>query len=143
MPNSLEKTVMGLAKAALNAQQSSAPAPSPPKAKKPRVSTGRAMLLGAGLMVAGQALVKSRGREALNAVRHGLADRIDGTGADEMEPMDEDEAFDEPLEDEDAAYSDEAEADEDELVDEEDVDEEEPAPRAPRRRAATRGRGRS
>ena len=142
MPNSLEKTVLGLAKAALNAQQSSAPAPSPPKAKKPRVSTGRAMLLGAGLMVAGQALMKSRGREALNAVRHGLADRIDGTGADDVEPMDEDEAFDEPLEDEDAEYSDEADADEDELVDEEDV-EEEPAPRAPRRRAPTRGRGRS
>src|SRR5689334_13578378 len=112
MPNSLEKTVMGLAKAALNAQQSTAPAAPPPKAKKPRVSTGRAMILGAGLMVAGQALVKSQGRAALNSVRHRLAERIDGAGrTDDVDVVDDDEGFDEDeqLEGEDAEYSDEPE----------------------------------
>jgi len=140
MPNNLEKTVMGLAKAALNAQQSTAPAAPPPKAKKPRVSTGRAMILGAGLMVAGQALVKSQGRAALNSVRHGLAERIDGAGrTDDVDVVDDDEEF----EGEVAAYDDEPEADEEELLEEEDVEEEDPAPRAPRRKAASRGRGRS
>jgi hypothetical protein len=140
MPNSLEKTVMGLAKAALNAQQSTAPAAPPPKAKKPRVSTGRAMILGAGLMVAGQALVKSQGRAALNSVRHGLAERIDGAGrTGDVDVVDDDKAF----EGEVAEYNDEPEADEEELLEEEDVEEEKPAPRAPRRKAASRGRGRS
>jgi|SRR5690349_4949377 hypothetical protein len=144
MPNNLEKTVMGLAKAALNAQQSTAPAAPPPKAKKPRVSTGRAMILGAGLMVAGQALVKSQGRAALNSVRHGLAERIDGAGrTDDVDVVDDDEAFDEELDGQGAEYSDEPEGDEDELVEEEEAEDEEPAPRAPRRKAASRGRGRS
>jgi hypothetical protein len=80
MPNSLERTALALAKAALNSQQTSArPMPAAPRAHTPRVSTGRAMLLGAGLMVAGQALVKSRGREALDSVRHGLAEKIGGS----------------------------------------------------------------
>jgi hypothetical protein len=123
MPNSLEKTVMGLAKAALSAQQSTAPAAPPPKAKKPRVSTGRAMILGAGLMVAGQALVKSQGRAALNSVRHGLAERIDGAGrTDDVDVVDDDEAFDEELAD---------------------AQDEEPEPPAPRRKAVSRGRGRN
>jgi hypothetical protein len=143
MPNSLEKTVMGLAKAVLNSQQSTAPAAPPPKTHKPRVSTGRAMLLGAGLMVAGQALVKSRGPAVLNSVRHGLAEKIDGNRPDEVDALDDEEGFDEQLDVEDAEYEDEPDADEDEAFDEEAVEEEEPAPRAPRRKVASRGRGRS
>jgi hypothetical protein len=101
------------------------------------------MLLGAGLMVAGQALVKSRGRDALNSVRHGLAERIDGTGPDEVEALDDDGGLDEELEVQDMEYDGEPEDDEDEQVDLEDADDEDPTPRAPRRKVASRGRGRS
>ena len=141
MPKNFEKTALALVNAALNSQQASAPAkPATPSPRKRRVSTGRAMLLGAGLMVAGQALVKSQGRAAMNAVRHGLAERIDGAGrTDDVDVVDDDEEF----EGEVAAYDDEPEADEEELLEEEDVEEEDPAPRAPRRKAASRGRGRS
>src|SRR5690242_2788433 len=99
MPNALERTAVALAKAALNSQQTSAPTtPAQQRARKPRVSTGRAMLLGAGLVVAGQALVKTKGRDALTSVRHGLAERIDGAPADEVDALDEEDGFDEPPE---------------------------------------------
>jgi hypothetical protein len=144
MPNSLEKTAVALAKAALNSQQASAPAaPAQPRGRKPRVSTGRAMLLGAGLVVAGQALVKTKGRDALMSVRHGLAERIDGTPTDALDALDEDERFDEQPEEEDVEYNDEpeAEAGEDDLADEAQADEE---GATQRRRKAGRGtRGRS
>lgn len=142
MPNSFEKTALALAKAALNSQQTSAPATSAaPRARKQRVSTGRAMLLGAGLMVAGQALVKARGREVLDAVRHGLAEKIDGTRKDELDALDNAEDFDEQPEAEDAEYHDEPKADEDELFDEE-AEDERPR-RRPRRTTASGRRGRS
>jgi hypothetical protein len=144
MPKNFEKTALALVNAALNSQQASAPAkPAAPSPRKRRVSTGRAMLLGAGLMVAGQALVKSRGRDALNSVRHGLAERIDGTGPDEVEALEDDVGLDEELEVEDMEYDGEPEDDEDEQVDLEDAEDEDPTPRAPRRKVASRGRGRS
>jgi hypothetical protein len=142
MPKNFEKTALALVNAALNSQQASAPAtPAAPSPRKRRVSTGRAMLLGAGLMVAGQALVKSRGRDALNSVRHRLAETIDGTGPNEFDVLDDDDGFDEELEVEDMEYDDEPEGDEDENVDQEDAEDEDPAPRKQRRSAASRGRG--
>jgi hypothetical protein len=144
MPKNFEKTALALINAALNSQQASAPAtPAAPSPRKRRVSTGRAMLLGAGLMVAGQALVKSRGQDALNSVRHRLAETIDGTGPNEVDALDDDDGFDEELEVEDMEYDDEPEGDEDEKVDQEDAEDEDPTPRTQRRSAASRGRGRS
>jgi hypothetical protein len=141
MPKNFEKTALALVNAALNSQQASAPAtPAAPSPRKRRVSTGRAMLLGAGLMVAGQALVKSRGRDALNSVRHRLAETIDGTGPNEVDALDDDDGFDEELEVEDMEYDDEPEGDEDENVDQDDAEEDDPAPRPQRRSAASRGR---
>lgn len=100
------------------------------------------MLLGAGLMVAGQALVKTKGRDALTSVRHGLAERIDGAPTDERGALDEDEGFDEEREDEDVEYNEEPDADEDDLSAEEEADEGGPPQRRPRRnkRSGTRGR---
>jgi hypothetical protein len=141
MPKNFEKTALALVNAALNSQQASAPAtPAAPSPRKRRVSTGRAMLLGAGLMVAGQALVKSRGRDALNSVRHRLAETIDGTGPNEVDALDDDDGFDEELEVEDMEYDDEPEGDEDENVDQDDAEDDDPAPRPQRRSAASRGR---
>jgi len=141
MPKNFEKTALALVNAALNSQQASAPAtPAAPSPRKRRVSTGRAMLLGAGLMVAGQALVKSRGRDALNSVRHRLAETIDGTGPNEVDALDDDDGFDEELEVEDMEYDDEPEGDEDENVDQGDAEDDDPAPRPQRRSAASRGR---
>jgi hypothetical protein len=141
MPKNFEKTALALVNAALNSQQASAPAtPAAPSPRKRRVSTGRAMLLGAGLMVAGQALVKSRGRDALNSVRHRLAETIDGTGPNEVDALDDDDGFDEELEVEDMEYDDGPEGDEDENVDQDDAEDDDPAPRPQRRSAASRGR---
>src|SRR6476469_4448135 len=141
MPKNFEKTALALVNAALNSQQASAPeTPAAPSPRKRRVSTGRAMLLGAGLMVAGQVLVKSRGRDALNSIRHRLAETIDGTGPNEVDALDDDDGFDEELEVEDMEYDDEPEGDEDGNVDQEDPEDDDPAPRPQRRSAASRGR---
>src|SRR6185312_473986 len=140
MPNSFEKAAMALAKAALNSQQATTPSTlAEPSAHKPRVSMGRAMLLGAGLMVAGQALVKSKGRDALASVRHGLAERIDGTPNNDLDVLDDDEDFDQGPEAEDAGYDDGA----DEPRDQEEPEDEGPARRRPRRKSPSVSRGRS
>jgi hypothetical protein len=144
MPNALERTAVALAKAALNSQQTSAPTtPAQQRARKPRVSTGRAMLLGAGLVVAGQALVKTKGRDALTSVRHGLAERIDGAPADEVDALDEEDGFDEPPEAEDLEYNNDPEADEDELPAEEEAVDEVAPRRRPQRNARNARRARS
>lgn len=144
MPNNFEKAAAALARAALNSQQTSAArTQTAPTARKPRVSTGRAMLLGAGLMVAGQALVKAKGRDALTAVRHRLAERIAGAPKDELDVLDDDGGFDDQPEVEDAEYDDEPEADEDELIDQEEAEDEGATRRRPRRNTASGRRGRS
>jgi hypothetical protein len=123
MPKNFERAALALAKAALNAQQaSSPPMPAAPRTRKARVSTGRAVLLGAGLMLAGQALVKSRGREVLDSVRHGLAEKIDSNDEDALEARDDDAAdFDEqPDAEGDQDFDDVPEAEEDEEFDHED-----------------------
>jgi hypothetical protein len=135
MSSTIEQTAIALAKAALNSstlgsaldgaqqpqqKQSASEKPSSPgKQHKPRVSTGTAMLIGAGLMAAGQVLVRTRGRDVLNSVRHELAERIDGGGGDEEEALADEDFDDEDYEDEDEPDD---EADED--FDDEDYDEE-------------------
>src|SRR5205823_2432550 len=104
--------------AALSNNGSQSQQPKTDRERKPRISTGKAVLLGAGLMAAGEALVRSRGREALDSVRHTLAEKLDGRGDEDYE--------DEPEDVEDEEYDDE---------------EEEPA-RKPRRKTAGAGRGR-
>lgn len=140
MPSSFEKAATAVAKAALNAQQATTPStPAEPRAHKPRVSRGRAMLLGAGLMLAGQALVKSKGRDALASVRHGLAERIDGTPDDDLDVLDDDEDSDQEPETEDAEYDDGAE----ESSDQEEPEDEGPPRRKPRHKSPSPSRGRS
>jgi hypothetical protein len=161
MRRNFEQAALALAKAALNAQQASAPPkPAAPSNRKRRVSTGRAMLLGAGLMFAGQALVKSRGRDVLDSVRHGLAEKIDSNDEDELdahEDGDIDEQFDaEDYEDDDEPagdqneefdqeadeHYDEPEGEQDQEPDQEDDEDESPA-RGTTRREVARGRGRN
>jgi hypothetical protein len=100
------------------------------------------MLLGAGLMAAGQALVKTKGRDALTSVRHGLAERIDGAPADGLDDLDEDESFDDQPDAEELPYGNEPEADEEELSDEEVAEDEGTTRRKPRRKAGSGSRAR-
>jgi hypothetical protein len=56
--STIERTALALAKAALNSsvqgqQANGSEQPRPSKERKPAISTGQAILLGAGLMVAG------------------------------------------------------------------------------------------
>jgi hypothetical protein len=162
MPKNFVRAALALAKAALNAQQASAPPkPAAPSTRKRRVSTGRAMLLGAGLAFAGQALVKSRGREVLDSVRHGLAEKIDSNDEDELDAHGDDDFDEQPdaeddqdfddgsagdqdqeFDQEDDEYYDEPEGEEDQEPDQEDDEDEGPARSRSRRKAAS-GRGRS
>ena len=110
--------------------------------RKPLVSTPKAMLLGAGLMAAGQMLVKTRGRAALQSVQHRLIEGPDDPELldDDEEDVDEDEEYeDEPLDEEDEPLD-----EDDEPLDEEDepVDEEDEEPRSSGRRASGAGRRR-
>jgi hypothetical protein len=135
-PKNFEQTAVALAKAALNAQQVIAPPKPPaPSTRKPRVSTGRAMLLGAALMFAGEAFVKSRGREVLDSVRHGLAGKIDSQDGDELDADGDEEDFAEQPDAED--FDAEPEGEEDQDPDQDDDEDEGPARRRPRRKAAS------
>jgi hypothetical protein len=132
--------------------------PVPQPRRKRRLSGGRALLVGAGLMTAGKLAASSRGRQMFGTIRHRVEDIEDRVlGADEDLPEDEGE-----LDEEEELYAEENEpdaeaVDEDEFDegeqpgDEEDdqVDEDEPEPELeedeqPSRKAPTRrGRGRT
>jgi hypothetical protein len=93
------------------------------RSRKPRLSSGRALLLGAGLVTVGRFAVP-KGREMIGS----LQQRLDEYESDPDHEEETDEDYDEP----------ESEGDED-LDEEEDEDE---RPR-PRRRTSSRARSRS
>ncbi len=129
MPADLKSAVLKAVENAL--KQSLAPSqPAPaPEPKKPILSTGKAMLLGAGLATAGGGLISSRGRELVGSLRDRKEQTADGD-EDHEEPEaeedddSEDEDYDEP----------EAEARADDVADDE---EEEPEERPRRGRRAS------
>ncbi len=115
---------------ALNALKHSRAQPqSFPVPKRAHLSTGRAMLLGAGLATAGRALASERGRDLVGSLRERLGEHA-GNG------YEDEEKFDEPEGEEDEDFEDE-EADEPEAEEDEDFEEE-----RPRRRRRTRSRSR-
>lgn len=132
--------------------------PAPQPRRKRRLSGGRALLVGAGLMAAGKLAASSRGREIFGTIRHRLEDvedRVPGAGDDLLEDegeLDEEEEL-YPEEDEPQAEAvDDDEFDEgQELGEEEDdeLDEDEPEPepeedeRTSRKAPTRRGRGRA
>lgn len=140
--------------------------PTPPtKPKKRRLSSGRALLLGAGIVTAGRVVAGAKGREMLGHLQQRIAD-MDWDGDQELDDAAEyeedvdaqaDEAFEPEEEDEELAAEEgdeelEAEEDEDESEDEEqepladadeDSDDGDIEPDPPRaRRGRSRGRGR-
>lgn len=72
MPIDLQRILEAAAKAAV--EQSAQPARPSLKPKKRRLSTGRAMLLGAGLATAGRLVVSHKGRDVLGRVQERIAD---------------------------------------------------------------------
>ena len=104
--------------------------PAPPPRRKRRVSAGRALLVGAGVMTAGKLAASARGREVFGTLRDrvgGIEDRFLGSDDDlpddEVE-LDEEEDFDAEGAEE---FDDEVEEPEAEAVDDE-LDEDEPEP---------------
>jgi hypothetical protein len=123
MPIDIHRVVQAAVQAALED-----PAPSSPP-KKARLSTGRALLLGAGLMTAGRIVVASHGRDVLAAIQDRLAPEVADLRGHEDEP----EAVVDDLDPEDGMD------DEDEPAAE--AVDDEPPPRARRGRAASRSGG--
>jgi hypothetical protein len=130
MAADLRSVVLKVAKSALE-QSGSQPPPPEPKQKKPMLSTGRAILLGAGLATAGQALVTARGRELVGSVRERLQDQdgqeeeqYDEPEAEEDEDFDDEDNADEPEAEEDEDFDDEDNTDEPEAEEDEDFDDE-------------------
>jgi hypothetical protein len=143
MPTDLRSAVLKMAADALK-QSGSQPEPAP-EAKKPLLSTGKAILLGAGLGTAGAAVISARGRELVESLR----DRVEGQEdeqSDEPEAGEEDdfedEEYDEPEAEEDEDFEDEDDYDEPEAEEDDDFedeeDEEEPPKKQPRRRRRAR-----
>ncbi|HEX8975006.1 MAG TPA: hypothetical protein VF781_00720 [Solirubrobacteraceae bacterium] len=134
MPADLRSAVLKLAENALK-QSGSAPQP-PPEPKKPVLSTGRAIVLGAGLATAGQALLSGRGRALMGSLRDRVEDQTghedeqyEGPEAEDEEDFEDEDDYGEPEAEEDDDFDDEdddeepeAEADDD--FDDEDDDEE-------------------
>ena len=127
--------------------------PVPQPRRKRRLSTGRALLVGAGVVTAGKLVASSRGREMFGTLRDRVEDIQDRLlGLDDDLPEDEGELDEE--EEFDAGEEPQAEAVDDEFdegeepgdPDEEELDEDEPEPELeedeqPSRKAPTR-RGR-
>lgn len=136
MATDLRSMVLNMAVNAL--KQSRAHPQAPPEPKKPHLSTGRAVLLGAGLATAGRALVSARGRDMVESIRDQLAERAghEDEDYDEPEAEDEEESFDEPEAEDDEDLEDE----EDDEPEAEEDDEPEERPRRRRARSATRNR---
>jgi len=129
--------------------------PVPPPRRKRRFSTGRALLVGAGVMTAGRLAASSRGREMFGTLRdrvEDVQDRLLGSDDDlpeDEEELDDQEEFDAEEEPQDEAVDDEFDEDEEPGdLDDEELDEDEPEPEpeedeVPSRKApARRGRGR-
>lgn len=127
--------------------------PVPQPRRKRRLSTGRVVLVGAGLITAGKLAASSRGREMFGTLRHRVGDIEDRfLGSDDDLPVDEGELGEEELgaEEEPQVEAVEDEFDEGEEPgdwDDEELDEDEPEPELdeqPSRKAPTRrGRGRT
>jgi hypothetical protein len=136
-PVDIRKVIRAAAEAALEE-------PADVKPKKRRRSTGRALMLGAGLMTAGGLVASARGSNVLSSLHGslgGLGVKLPGQNA--VRPDVEDEEFEEPVEE---ALDDEL--DEDKLgegveLEDEGDDETEASSRAPRRRAPRQRRGRA
>jgi hypothetical protein len=150
MPIDISRVIRAAVEAALED-------PVPQPRRKRRLSSGRALLVGAGLMTAGKLAVSSRGRELFGTIRHRLED-IEDTflGSDDDLPEDEGELDDQ--EELDAEEELQAEAEDDDEFDEgpelgegedDEPDEDEPDPELeedeqPSRKPPTRrGRGRT
>ena len=129
--------------------------PVPQPRRKRRLSAGRALLIGAGLMTAGKLAASSRGREVFGTLRdrvEGVEDRFPGSDEDlpeDEEELDEQEELDaEEEEPQDEVVDDEFEGEEPGDWDDEALDEDKPEPELeedekPSRKAPTRrGRGR-
>ncbi len=155
MPIDLQRILESAAKAAV--EQAAQAAPGSRKPKKRRLSTGQAMLLGAGLATAGRLVVTHKGRDMLRRVQGQIADSkwledqepADAEDYEDYEPEPED-LGDEELSPEDAEIDDspdldqdpDAEPDEDETEHEDanaDESQEAEPKRPPRRRTRQRG----
>lgn len=123
----LQRILESAAKAAV--EQGAQAASESRKPKKRRLSTGRAMLLGAGLATAGQVVISRKGRDMLSRVQRQIADSrwVDREPDDEDDrDYEDDEGYEpepEDLEDEELSAEDE------EIDDSSDLDQEpEPPP---------------
>ncbi len=124
MPIDMRRVIRAAVEAALED-----PAPKP--RRKRRLSSGRALLIGAGLMTAGKLAASARGRELFGTIKDRVADtegRLRGTDdalPDDEAELDEQEEID-AEEEEQAGVVNGEELDEDEELDELDEDEPEP-----------------
>jgi hypothetical protein len=71
MPIDIGRIVVAAIEAATQPQQPPAP---PPKSRKPRLSTGKAMLVGAGVVTAGRLIAGPKAREMLGSVQQRITD---------------------------------------------------------------------
>ena len=158
MPIDIQRILESAAKTAVEQGAQAARAPSKPE--KRRLSTGKAMLLGAGLATAGRLVVTHKGRDMLRRVQRQIADSkwledrepADAEDNEDYEPEPEDlgdeelSAEDEEVDDSpdldqepDADPDEDGSEDEDADADEDGSPEAEPK-RPPRRRTRQRGR---
>jgi hypothetical protein len=125
MPIDMRRVIRAAVEAALED-----PAPKP--RRKRRLSSGRALLIGAGLMTAGKLAASARGRELFGTIKDRVADaegRLRGTDdalPDDEAELDEQEEIDAEEEEEQTGAVNGEELDEDEELDELDEDEPEP-----------------
>lgn len=120
--------------------------PVPQPSRKRRLSTGRVLLIGAGLVTAGKLAASSRGREVFGTLRdraEDIGDRF--LGSDDDVPEDEAELYEDEELDAEAVDDEGDEGEEPGDPDDEELDEDEPEPELeederPTRKAPARGR---
>jgi len=112
MPIDLQRVLEAAVKAAVEPPVQAAPVSR--KTKKRRLSTGRAMLLGAGLVTAGRLVVNHKGQDILERVQQRIADPV-GLDREPEEGVDYEDEVSEPEFDE--VGEDELGAEDEDLLD--------------------------
>jgi hypothetical protein len=118
---------------------------SEPEPRKPRLSAGKGLLLGAGVVTAGRLIAGSKGQELFGSLQQRIEEFVEEPEAEDEEDVQDEEQSEEPEGEAEEDFEDEEDFEEPEGEDEEDFEDEEDEEERPRsrrtRRVKTRGRG--
>ena len=129
--------------AAFEAATQQTPSQSEPKPRKPHLSAGKGLLLGAGVVTVGRLVAGSKGQELLGSLQQRIEEYVEEPEAEDEEDFEDEEESEEPEAEDEEDFEDEDDIEEPEAEDEEDFEDEQEDEEPPRERRRARSRERS